>query len=536
MQKILELFIYVKKIITSAKTYKKSLRSLWYKNSIIPYSKRGNFMKKKVLVFCLFLALVISTTLIFQHPQTANASTLNFDTYTDSDYFLNSTNPNETIQKYKDNYFANKLTLPSSTFPHQIVPSNGYTANEDDDIIRIVPRELFNTIGTTLHIGIEYGFFISVSDHYEYGKRATVLVFDIKNENFGPDIISTTVKPLFCNNYYYLSRVNNFQFDIYSVTPLFGSTRHPRNLTVSNPSVNNIIIPEPTYREYYGWEYRTNDNYYLNDVTFVSYLTNEQHLNPHQPGYNARNDDGMFYHHSQVQFSAVQRDKEEWDWAEFGGLLKDTGTFALGVLFPESLIVDVSTKLVDFISLAIDGSTFYNSPLYFKDINNEIIFSSTNESTKEAQLASFNPGQTPYLSKESVLKLKCAHPVLLGVSNYATATHYTGTTKVWNTRYNSGIGLSIAYVNGNDFVNVISGKGHSSRIVEDREREELQFNAINSRVISVSPQFTTTNSQKINGLNKYSIKPEYSGKYIIEMWNPLTLVPPIVEIKNHYTN
>jgi len=124
----------------------------------------------------------------------AITSTENYDVYTDSDYLKNNTT--KTIFDYCSG--DNKLYATKSKLEKDSVANNkAHLINAgDDDVIEIVPRQLFGTVNKTLHIGKDYGFFINTENKGNY-LFSTVLVFDIElntNLNANKDTIILTVK------------------------------------------------------------------------------------------------------------------------------------------------------------------------------------------------------------------------------------------------------------------------------------------------------------------------------------------------------
>ena len=89
--------------------------------------------------------------------KTSDANDGKYKEYTDSkDKFSD-------LPTYITNDYASKATteLISAT-PEGVI--NSVVPTADDPIVNFVPRELFKTVNTTLHIGKNYGFYIDTVD------------------------------------------------------------------------------------------------------------------------------------------------------------------------------------------------------------------------------------------------------------------------------------------------------------------------------------------------------------------------------------
>lgn len=138
-------------------------------------------VKKRNLFFIFALIIIAFCAVILLLPKKiatvgAITSTENYDVYTDSDYLKNNTT--KTIFDYCSG--DNKLYATKSKLEKDSVSNNKvHLINAgDDDVIEIVPKQLFGTVNKTLHIGKEYGFFINTESKENYF-TSTVLVFDI---------------------------------------------------------------------------------------------------------------------------------------------------------------------------------------------------------------------------------------------------------------------------------------------------------------------------------------------------------------------
>lgn len=134
------------------------------------------------------------------------------------------TNGDETNnQALLDHYIQTAANDFSYSFPHSA------EGGEDDDIVHLIPRELFMTSGSSYNIGSEWGYYINTFPSYQ-GKTSQVLVFDIdstKMDQENHDVVSISVS--FTENYKY--------YDNFNYITALGSN----NLCLANPAYSTAI-------------------------------------------------------------------------------------------------------------------------------------------------------------------------------------------------------------------------------------------------------------------------------------------------------
>ena len=214
----------------------------------------------------------------------------NYDIYTNSDNLIYDTD--KTIFDYYlgDNpLYATKAKLVTKSAPYGYLALSG---SEDDDIVQIVPKQLFKTVGENLEIGSEYGFYINTEDKGNYF-ASTVLAFDI-NLDYSNLIINNRidlkVAPIFQYNYAYLKASES---KIVVKQDLF-------NFNIDYSITKDTVIAIPSYVHYdllgnvFGEDYNQINKYYLKDISMGITVSNEQELNYGDVGYNPYNDKGYF--------------------------------------------------------------------------------------------------------------------------------------------------------------------------------------------------------------------------------------------------
>ncbi len=269
--------------------------------------KKNLKLKFMIVILLLIVPIIVGTFFITNDINHIKAETnnTNIDYYTNSDYLINDNT--KTIFDYclGDNpLYATNAKITAKDIPNGKLILEG---TADDDIVQIVPKDLFCKADTTLHIGKEYGIFINTTNEADY-YASTVLVFDI---NINTDLQATndtiilSVKQIFQYNYAYLfadrTRINYRQdsYNDYIDYSLQNDT------VVAVPSKINYSILTNSITKI---EYKPVEKYYLKDITMGIALFNENELNYGDNGYNVIDDNGLFVIGYDYDFKACMRD------------------------------------------------------------------------------------------------------------------------------------------------------------------------------------------------------------------------------------
>ena len=173
---------------------------------------------------------------------------------------------------------------------------NGYL--NDDMIVCVIPKELFENNCRNICIGKEYGFFINTyNDPYDASKKVSdILVFDVETlplgdeNNISKDYITTTLKPLFTGRY---------------STFFKGKTSRDKN----NPNLNSIVLKHSS-------EYSVN-KIYLCDIGIRHTLIDRDIKEDHDLN-------GHYIINTYRSYAATGANSKN------GSFVKDTLSFALG--------------------------------------------------------------------------------------------------------------------------------------------------------------------------------------------------------------
>lgn len=241
------------------------------------------------LIFLFMLSIVFLSGFGVKgsHQVMAATSSEQYD-YTDSDYLVPG--GSYTIRDYSEQLIASKAHV-------QHVEDEGYQiadSDQDDPIVKIIPKNLFYTVGSELVIGQEYGYYINTTA-LGLNYKSTALVFDIVTEanlEVTTDRVFITVKPLFEYKYVCVSGQDSSVFmDGHEVT--YSNSDY---CVVPYASISNLAI-----------RYNETNQYYLKDISFAGSLYNEQHLNPGDPLYDAYEDYGSYFTAFDYEYSGRYR-------------------------------------------------------------------------------------------------------------------------------------------------------------------------------------------------------------------------------------
>ncbi len=330
--------------------------------------------KSKLVYISIILILIfLSCGTIFINNSSNNkkvhaeTTTLSVEDYTNSDNLINDST--KTINDYTSLYGTKGKIVENPDNTANLILSG----STDDDIVQIVPKLYFNTIGTNMHMGEEYGFFINTTQ-MDSCYFSTVMVFDIEvNLNLVETIdnIVINVSPLFQYNYAYLNaNADNFTL-----------SQNNYEVIVRYSITSDIVVVAPSTL---SKEYVTNDvsvtygnvdKYYLKDVAMGVALFNEQELNYGDANYNPTTDIGSYVTSYEYVFNGKTYengeiiDMTEQENTDYFFTAYDTAMWVIGWLniIPEfRLINDVASQLIALPSLIyswydeLNGGAVYN--------------------------------------------------------------------------------------------------------------------------------------------------------------------------------
>lgn len=300
----------------------------------------------------------------------------------------------------------------------------------DDDIIKIIPKELFFKQGVYTYIGKEYGFFVNTIQQKMYLYTVEVLVFDIEVIKPGISLPiaegKAKVVPLFQYKYYAKEKGTMSNADW--------------NLDYDS-SLKSVVFPHLTYDA---------PNYYLKNIGFRFTVDNYVSKNYGDNGYAANSDSGDFVLQSRYNFSGEGKKTGR------NSFVLETALFAFGFVKGwKGVAASILSYGIDVYQNISQGNYKYSRPASFYDNEANI---NTNYEYREDQITYYGnllksvkvlpQGQTDDFDD----------PVLVGTrveNNYAQGivvmTNEGGQSASQESRFYTSVRVDVAY-DGTHFI------------------------------------------------------------------------------------
>lgn len=289
-------------------------------------AKKWKVLLLSFLTICAIITLsIVCVPHVYATSETSiSISPSQYDTYTNTDANLNNYNINQRMSSVAK--FGKDLLL---------------SVWNDDEIVKIIPRELFTKNGEYLYIGKEYGFFVNTfSDTYydsetetystsSKNKHSYVLVFDITNDLHyqNSDTVQITVAPVFQYEYAYIDATESYLSLNGTSGYNLSGYRKKAIYDLSEGSADNFVVLCPRFGTSVVYQQET--RYYLKDISFGLSLYNEQALNEGDQGYQAINDEGSFFLNLDYKYNGIVRERGAFPVKETITLAKDVAKLLL---------------------------------------------------------------------------------------------------------------------------------------------------------------------------------------------------------------
>lgn len=430
---------------------------------------------KSYIIVCLLLIIALIFMIIgvafFDREVFAETKLESINEYLNSDSLKNT--PNKTIQDYAGSLIGTNAAVQYNNDKYSIA-----NTNSDDPIIEIIPESYFYTLGSTLEIGKEYGFFIK-TDKVDGIYKSTALVFDISMTTDDPTMVDTaivSVSPLFEYKYICVQGNGTITMD---------------DEEVSYSTVSYCVLPvacidgENIY-------YQQTDEFYLKDISFSSTLYNEQALNVGDPGYSAENDYGSFFTGYDYAYNGKVREYGEFPDEEITAIMFDSLEMVFGIaasatsFFPPlsalfsmgGSILSISQTATDVIELVDGVKKYTDGEIVQKE---KLITTTCFYTNREDQLNHYTDGDNnPALMKIAsvVCNTGTEQSLWYGVGDDASAYFYIGHgaqagMDAYYTRILTSIGLKVVS-SENDNVMAI-GTGVTSDSLHEPVDKNIQL-------------------------------------------------------------
>lgn len=440
-----------------------------------------------------------------QYTSTSSPNGINIDNYI-NDFKSKSENEYGMISQIDfGTYFQNACVYDSST-------AIKVKAYGDDNITKIIPRELFTYVNEYLYIGEEYGFYIntkkmdSVSE--EYLLKSTVIIIDVitSQSNDNDYEVEVKIQPLIQLDYYYIKR------DFYILSFLFklvsNESFYPLDFNaILQNNISNAVIPAISYNSNPQYkQFAESSDYSISDISFAANVYNVNAPNQSDSNYDIDEDYGYFFIGNDYYYSATRKynDTEQYGVKQIASSLLSAG---LGKIPVFGDIISATGTFLD----VMEGISIATSDITYNESNEKYGYSGTNfPNTRETQKASYT-----YLLKTSkmIINSTDSDRLLFESDDYAKGVFVVShTDKSDGTKEYNRIKVEVA-------LKVIDNNLNSNN-VSCFTGNSLEFD-INSPVTGTANFLSEDNNFYIfpHGMQKFKFIPDYSGTYTFDL-NP----------------
>ncbi len=237
----------------------------------------------------------------------------------------------------------------------------------NDDIIKILPQELFMTEGRTFHLGKEWGFFVDCfrPDSNRDILLSTVILVDLTNNN---DMFDENTKShlkfefevLFQADFAYVNSQNDIMYCIPVKHNSFFNDKYEYTVDVTYSSEGSFIIPVPshTYTKDSNGNYtnvRTaafeqHNKYYFSDMGAKVSLYNVNAKNCGDLNYDKYADMGNFFSQTQYGYNGIFIQEGRPDIEDSGDVIWDTAILGKDIYMDnidDTILSDIKDVLDD---------------------------------------------------------------------------------------------------------------------------------------------------------------------------------------------
>lgn len=471
---------------------------------------------------------------------------------TETDYEItNIEKPNGIdIFEYGEKYYGGNATVDWGMFSVATMQISG-----SDDIVKIVPRELFKKEGKTLHIGKKYGFFVDCRKLYEHRDLlvSTVMLIAVNTEN---DMFAETSKshlkirltPIFQADFAYVRKgIDEKMSYLQDQTYNFFKDEYQYDLELIYPdSGEDFIVPVPTeyYNKFLGQPhlgFLQHNKYYLTNPSALVSLYNVNQPNPYNEDYIAENDTGCFFSQTDFNYSGIFLQEGEADPSDVGAVVFGAASFPFD-------LYDSIVGLGSVLKIIPAAGTIFSTLDFFQTISkleNDIKDTQTSEEKKITYTPYYNNKEQQLaaggLCKDEIIAIKgnTENQLLFGTNNYFEFDYQIHCQDIEvDTRYAAMINIGVVSVisekssltkfgeifeSSSSFCNDL--RNHTSQYYKEVPEIELEKNENDYEAdctVNVLPnyynlvQFTpkVSGKYKFVGENKYSKLSIYQAKNI----------------------
>lgn len=485
-----------------------------------------------LLSACIIILITLSVVAnLCSIPNTYAQSDNMIANLTEEQYSITNTDePNGIkLKRYALDYYGKNTPL-------SWVKNKKITITDNDDIIKIIPEQLFRQVGIVQHIGREYGFFIETRKPFADNDMllSTVIILDVNNTNdMTAEKTKTHLKikitPIFQADFAYIERGNNKIYHLDKQDYAYFKEKYVEDLEVEFPTWGNgFVIPIPTLYVSSIWlnlDFLQHNKYYLTNASNTTSLYNVNHLNPYDEGYIAQQDPGCFFSQLDFNYDGFFLERGKTSAEEVGTVVYNAASLAFDVydnvkglksVFKAVPYIGAVVTVADTVKTIMEISEAFK---YHNVTNKKEITYTPLYNSRDLQLR--NGG----LQKDQTIAIQSAteKQLLFATNDYFEFDYQINCDDITvDTRYATMITIGVMSVVNTSASSTKFGEIHESTSIYSKEliiNPDKNYKEIpKAQIVDISKE------AKMNVLpNNRSIiqlSPTYTGTYDISVANP----------------
>lgn|GEM_PF-2469646 len=289
----------------------------------------------------------------------------------------------------------------------------------DDNIVNIIPKEMFFSESDHYYIGKEYGFYIKNESYAKYN-LSTVLLIDVEMLQNNDYVFDLKVQPTCQMTFYAIKPTTAGEVEVLFQKVAGSFSSDEKGKILLNQTNGYVVIPAISYRVVYDTQtristktkkYQISNRFNVSDISFSANIYNNNSCNFFDDDYNIDNDYGYFFIGNNYYYSAteiVNKNEKQEGIHQIGETLFSA---AMGQ-FP--LIGNILTISDALFSIA-DGFFMMENSVRYNETNESYYFNEVNfNNTRETQKQTYNG-----LLKTSVIAINSYGKLLFELNDYA---------------------------------------------------------------------------------------------------------------------
>lgn len=479
---------------------------------------------KIIIGIVLLCMILLSFGVLLSNASVAPMSERSIESYTDSDEFTYEGNTYD-IQKYADsidkktilqNYYDGS-ELYGVTVEYKSGSQDNFNRLQikgDDPITEIIPKNYFKKSNTeTVHIGLEYGFFIKTQSLQDGIILANVVLFDVVNDiDLGANIdhAKFKIQNLFQREFIYIpTKINAVNTRLINHNKQLPDLKSMNQQLATNVISADVVIPLPYFSNMDIYVFSESGRYYMTDIVNTVALYNEQHSNNGDYDYNVQGDKGKFITQQDSEYNAKIYDVNS-----------DRGVDAILTLLKAGFnagadaLIDLVPGLSETFGLLEALYETHSSTLdTVRPLNKKLTYMA-NYVTNQGQIENYGHLKRTAISKLEIDFANSSYGagsfLYYGRNDYFTSDYQIAYTSVnsndngFNTPWEARIkrAFVLKFVNAQDNTDFVAGGDvHDQNLRKNDEREYRQLNE--EQTVYLLP----------NGENLFKYTPPCDGTY-----------------------